>query len=85
MIRTSSRPRRLRALLVAAALSVSMFASALPATAASASSANERASGQQGSFTPDGWNWVRGGELTSDGWNWVRGGGFGSDGWNWVG
>jgi hypothetical protein len=84
MIRTSSRPRRLRALLVAAALSVSMFGTALPAAAATTSSTIDRAPVLEGSFSPNGWNWVRGGEFTPDGWNWVRGGEFTPNGWNWV-
>jgi hypothetical protein len=49
MDRTSvRRPRRFRALLVAAALSASMFATALPAAAAPGNNAS-----------PTGWMWVR--------------------------
>jgi hypothetical protein len=84
MIRTSSRPRRLRALLVAAALSVSMFGTALPAAAAN-QTAIERAPSVEGDgFAPQGWVWTRSSEFTPRGWVWTRSSEFTPRGWVWT-
>jgi hypothetical protein len=81
---TPPRPRRLRALLVAGALSVSMFATALPAAAMPeqatppAHATGNNSSGQQ--VGPASWIWVRSVEapvaddelFTTQSWIWVR-------------
>jgi hypothetical protein len=79
---TPPRPRRLRALLVAGALGVSMFATALPAAAtperATPPAHTAASSGQQ--VGPASWIWVRSVEapvaddelFTPQSWIWVR-------------
>jgi hypothetical protein len=90
MIRTSSRPRRLRALLVAAALSVSMFGTALPASAAASATSLERAPALDaaGPFAPQGWTWIRSTDSTfaPRGWTWIRStdSTFAPQGWTWI-
>jgi hypothetical protein len=89
MIRTSSRPRRLRALLVAAALSVSMFASALPAAASPNAAAQDRAPvvSTEGGVSPNSWIWTRnGGEgFAPESWIWTRSvDQFGAESWIWT-
>jgi hypothetical protein len=89
MIRTSSRPRRLRALLVAAALSVSMFGTTLPAAAAPSENARAQApTVSEAPFAPSGWVWTRStdGAFAPDGWVWTRStdGAFAPDGWVWT-
>jgi hypothetical protein len=70
MDRTSARrPRRLRALLVAAALGVSMVATAVPA---SASPPDFLFGGDGGSFSPQGFTWVRSADFGPQGFTWVR-------------
>jgi hypothetical protein len=91
MIRTSSRPRRLRALLVAAALSASMFATALPAAAATppaglANAVTNAAPIEAGWVAPAGWIWTRDADgFEADGWIWTRADdGISPNGWIWT-
>jgi hypothetical protein len=82
MTRTSiRRPGRLRALVVAAALCVSMFAAALPASAASVNANSLRGNadtkawvwiGEDTGFAPHGWVWIRG-QSDQKAWVWIRG------------
>jgi hypothetical protein len=79
---TPPRPRRLRALLVAGALSVSMFASALPAAAqevpAGLPVAAEASPALAQKVDSAGWIWTRSavsageGEVSIAGWIWTR-------------
>jgi hypothetical protein len=80
MDRTSTRrPRRLRALLVAAALGTSLFATALPA-AADPSVGLAKAATHSPTFADDGihanhWVWTRSfvnGEFAPNHWVWTR-------------
>jgi hypothetical protein len=91
MDRTSTRrPRRLRALLVAAALGTSLFATALPAAAAPSGPALDRAPAflVDGEFIPSSWIWTRSvdGDSRTDSWIWTRSvdGEFTTQSWIWT-
>jgi hypothetical protein len=88
MDRTSTRrPRRLRALLVVAALGTSLFATALPAAAAAPTEAPPPHAGvgaQDDGFAPSGLTWIRTHQLDSQGLTWIRSMDVSSSGLTWI-
>jgi hypothetical protein len=88
MDRTSTRrPRRLRALLVAAALGTSLFATALPAAAAGLPEAPPPHAGLgagDAAFAPNGLTWIRSQHIDAQGLTWIREMEVAPDGLTWI-